>query len=79
MKTIIIVSAIVYLASFLITYRWKRIAHSKGGKYERFGLGSKDLVGTICPIINTISCVLSIFHSPRKKPLINLNKFFRIK
>lgn len=83
--TTITIAIAVYLLSFFILYFWIRNAHSKGGVCENIELKFLDLFITLCPMLNTTSCIILIImisFNGRKRD-INftnfLNRFFNIK
>lgn len=77
---IITILVLVYLVSCWIMYRWFQVAYSNGGIWEKYYTDGSDLIITFCPILNTLSgIILWIINYPKKKKVINIEKFFNIK
>jgi hypothetical protein len=72
----------VYLVSVWLVWRFMRIAHSKGGRWEELNIGVMDLTMVFIPFLNTIFMFLFyILVSPRKKSnrIRNFNNLFKVK
>lgn len=76
---IITILVLVYLVSCWIMYRWCQVAYSNGGIWEKLPTDSADLIMVFCPIINTFGIFTWITKYPKKKKVINIEKFFNIK
>lgn len=71
----------VYIVSAYLMWRFTKISHSKGGRYERSTPDSEDLLLTFLPILNTLFAIIGwILFFPRKrvKKERNYSKFFAI-
>jgi hypothetical protein len=56
------------------------VAYSNGGIWEKYSTEGSDLIITFCPILNSlVGIILWITKYPKKKKVINLEKFFNIK
>lgn len=70
----------VYIVSAFLMWRYIRIAHSKGGRWENIKTGLEDLFAVFTPFINSIFIISFIFNSPIKKIKTkkDYSKFFAI-
>lgn len=74
---IIIILISIYLLSVLGMWYFIHITHSKGGIWEHLSPNETDLLITLCPLVNTIFCILSWAFLFVEK--LDLSKFFNIK
>lgn len=77
-----IIAITVYLLSVWLVWRYMRIAHSKGGRWEELNIGVIDLMMVFIPLLNTLfMLVFYLFVSPKEKTnrKINFNNFFKVK
>lgn len=49
-----IIAIAVYLLSVWLVWRYMRISHSKGGRWEELNIGVMDLTMVFIPLLNTI-------------------------
>lgn len=82
MRKIIAISLITfYLIPCVISYNYTRIAHSKGGIYEKVNPGAPDLFFTFAPFFNLAPAISWISKSPLKRDNAGgrFNSFFNVK
>jgi hypothetical protein len=77
---IYIIVVTVYLLSVWLVWRYMRIAHSKGGRWESLNIKSDCVLFTILPIANTLLVFMGyLFFPPKKNKNRNFNNLFKVK
>lgn len=78
----IIIFIVVYIISFFLYRKWVNIAYGKNGSLRGLTITNSELFLTICPVINTVACIMWIVYPPSKdtkwKKIRFLKKFFNI-
>lgn len=73
-----IIGISVYLLSVYLMWRFTRIAHSKGGRWENITPNNIDIFAVFMPIFNTTLLPIVYLFFPPKKSKTDYNKFFKI-
>lgn len=80
MKTIIIISILVYLISAIVTWKWFRIAFSPKGIWESLTPSLTEIFIVVCPVLNTINTFIVMFKTPfKERSNKDKSSFFNLK
>lgn len=78
----IIIFALVYILSIIKIYWYIKISYSKDGQWSNIDADFAGVFFTLCPIVNTIFALMTLFESPYREghpKSKNFNKFFKVK
>lgn len=80
--TFIIICIIIYVISFLLSWKWMNIANNNKGRYYLIPLNFSDILVTIVPGINSIFLILWIIFPPyankNKNKISFVKRFFKV-
>jgi hypothetical protein len=77
---IYIIAITVYLLSVWLVWRYMRIAHSKGGRWEILDIKLDCIFWVIMPIANTLLVFMGyLFFPPKNNKNRNFNNLFKVK
>jgi hypothetical protein len=85
MSTTLVIYILLFIYCLSMTLQWLyvKIAKSTGGRWSHIHADATDFFIMICPLINTLACIIGLGFFPPKDPRehnkLNWDKFFDVK